>query len=74
MPTTPHVGKHFTGSETVRDIVIGMADGLALPFALAAGLSAAVSSTKIIATAGMARSHRHGAWRLSRRTHRPRAL
>ncbi len=54
MPATPHVEKHFTGSETVRDVVIGMADGLTVPFALAAGLSAAVSSTKIIATAGMA--------------------
>jgi vacuolar iron transporter family protein len=54
MPTTPHVEKHFMGSETVRDVVIGMADGLTVPFALAAGLSAAVTSTKIIATAGMA--------------------
>jgi vacuolar iron transporter family protein len=54
MPTTPHVQKHFMGSETVRDVVIGMADGLTVPFALAAGLSAVVSSTKIIATAGMA--------------------
>jgi len=54
MPTTPHIEKHFTGSQTVRDVVIGMADGLTVPFALAAGLSAAVSSTKIIATAGLA--------------------
>ena len=54
MPTTPHVEKHFMGSETVRDVVIGMADGLTVPFALAAGLSAAVTSTNIIATAGMA--------------------
>src|SRR3974390_3384285 len=54
MPTVPHIERHFTGSETVRDVVIGMADGLTVPFALAAGLSAAVSSTKIIATAGMA--------------------
>jgi vacuolar iron transporter family protein len=54
MPTTPHIEKHFMGSETVRDVVIGMADGLTVPFALAAGLSAAVTSTKIIATAGMA--------------------
>lgn len=54
MPITPHVEKHFTGSESVRDIVIGMADGLTVPFALAAGLSAAVTSTKIIATAGLA--------------------
>jgi hypothetical protein len=42
MPATPHVEKHFTASETVRDVVIGMADGLTVPFALAAGLSAAV--------------------------------
>jgi hypothetical protein len=53
MPTTLHVEKHFTGSETVRDVVIGMADGLTVPFALAAGLSAAISSTKMIATTGM---------------------
>ena len=49
MPATPHVEKHFRGSEQVRDVVIGMADGLTVPFALAAGLSAA-----IIVTAGMA--------------------
>ena len=54
MPTVPHVEKHFTASETVRDIVIGMADGLTVPFALAAGLSAAVSSTAVIVTAGLA--------------------
>jgi VIT1/CCC1 family predicted Fe2+/Mn2+ transporter len=54
MPATPHVEKHFTGSESVRDVVIGMADGLTVPFALAAGLSAAVTSTKVIVTAGMA--------------------
>jgi vacuolar iron transporter family protein len=54
MPTTPHMEKHFTGTATVRDVVIGMADGLTVPFALAAGLSAAVSSTKVIATAGLA--------------------
>jgi vacuolar iron transporter family protein len=54
MPTTPHIEKHFTGSATVRDVVIGMADGLTVPFALAAGLSAAVSSTKVIVTAGLA--------------------
>ena len=38
MPQTPHVERHFTASETVRDIVIGMSDGLTVPFALAAGL------------------------------------
>ena len=40
MPQIPHVEKHFTASETVRDIVIGMSDGLTVPFALAAGLGA----------------------------------
>jgi VIT1/CCC1 family predicted Fe2+/Mn2+ transporter len=54
MPATPHVEKHFTATEAVRDVVIGMADGLTVPFALAAGLAAAVSSTKIIVTAGLA--------------------
>lgn len=54
MPTTPHIERHFTATETVRDIVIGMADGLTVPFALAAGLAAAVSSTSIIVTAGLA--------------------
>lgn len=54
MPQTPHVEQHFTASETIRDIVIGMSDGLTVPFALAAGLSGAVSSTSIIVTAGLA--------------------
>ena len=54
MPATPHVEKHFTATETVRDVVIGMADGLTVPFALAAGLAAAVSSAKVIVTAGLA--------------------
>ena len=54
MPTTPHIEKHFTATETVRDVVIGMADGLTVPFALAAGLSAAVESTAVIVTAGLA--------------------
>lgn len=54
MPITPHTEKHFTAGETIRDIVIGMSDGLTVPFALAAGLSGAVSSTAIIITAGFA--------------------
>src|SRR6476660_940397 len=54
MPQTPHVEKHFTASESVRDIVIGMSDGLTVPFALAAGLSGAVASSSIIVTAGLA--------------------
>ena len=54
MPQTPHVERHFTASETVRDIVIGMSDGLTVPFALAAGLSGAVEASAIIITAGLA--------------------
>lgn len=54
MPQTKHIEKHFTSGEIVRDIVIGMSDGLTVPFALAAGLSGAVSSTAIIVTAGLA--------------------
>jgi VIT1/CCC1 family predicted Fe2+/Mn2+ transporter len=54
MPQTAHVEKHFTASETVRDVVIGMSDGLTVPFALAAGLSGAVASSGIIVTAGLA--------------------
>ncbi|MDB6030859.1 MAG: hypothetical protein JWM16_1197 [Verrucomicrobiales bacterium] len=54
MPTTPHIEKHFTASETVRDIVIGMSDGLTVPFALAAGLTGAISQTHLIVTAGFA--------------------
>jgi VIT1/CCC1 family predicted Fe2+/Mn2+ transporter len=51
---TPHVEKHFTATEVVRDVVIGMSDGLIAPFALAAGLSAAVASTDVVVTAGLA--------------------
>ena len=58
MPITPHVEKHFTATEAVRDIVIGMADGLTVPFALAAGISGAVAAnpnaTGIVVTAGFA--------------------
>ena len=54
MPSVPHIEKHFIASEAVPDVEIGMADGLTVPFALAAGLSAAVSSTAIIVTAGLA--------------------
>ena len=49
-----HSETHFTSTEVVRDIVIGMSDGLTVPFALAAGLSAAVDSSTIIVTAGLA--------------------
>jgi VIT1/CCC1 family predicted Fe2+/Mn2+ transporter len=49
-----HHEHHVTSSEVVRDIVIGMADGLTVPFALAAGLSGAVSSSGLVVTAGIA--------------------
>jgi VIT1/CCC1 family predicted Fe2+/Mn2+ transporter len=49
-----HNEQHFNGSELVRDIVIGMSDGLTVPFALAAGLSGAVSDSSIVVTAGIA--------------------
>jgi VIT1/CCC1 family predicted Fe2+/Mn2+ transporter len=54
MPQTRHVERHFTAGEVVRDIVIGMSDGLTVPFALAAGLTGAVASSGIIVTAGLA--------------------
>lgn len=54
MPQTPHVERHFTSSEVVRDVVIGMSDGLTVPFALAAGLSGAIQQAGIIVTAGLA--------------------
>lgn len=49
-----HQEKHFESSATVRDIVIGLSDGLTVPFALAAGLSGAVASSRIVVLAGLA--------------------
>jgi vacuolar iron transporter family protein len=54
MPSRPHIEKHFQATDTVRDIVIGMADGLTVPFALAAGLSGTVSNSSIVVVAGLA--------------------
>ena len=54
MPLTLHIEKHFTAGNAVRDIVIGMSDGLTVPFALAAGLTGAISQTHLIVTAGFA--------------------
>jgi vacuolar iron transporter family protein len=55
MHQAAHVERHFTASELVRDIVIGMADGLTVPFALAAGLSGVRDvHTTLIVTAGLA--------------------
>jgi vacuolar iron transporter family protein len=53
-PVHLHREEHVFRAETIRDIVIGMSDGLTVPFALAAGLSGAVSSTNLIIIAGMA--------------------
>jgi VIT1/CCC1 family predicted Fe2+/Mn2+ transporter len=54
MPTTSHIEKHFTAGNTVRDVVIGMSDGLTVPFALAAGLTGAITQSRLIITAGLA--------------------
>ena len=54
MPQTLHVERHFTGGEFVRDVVIGMSDGLTVPFVLAAGLSGAVASARVVVVAGLA--------------------
>ena len=52
--THQHIEHHFTASETVRDVVIGMSDGLTVPFALAAGLSGANVSSSVVVLAGLA--------------------
>src|SRR5215217_7465583 len=49
-----HVESHLKSPDFLRDIVIGMSDGLTVPFALAAGLSGAVSNSSIIVIAGIA--------------------
>jgi vacuolar iron transporter family protein len=55
MAAEPHIERHFRANETVRDIVIGMSDGLTVPFALAAGISGvAGAQTKIVVLAGLA--------------------
>lgn len=55
MPSArPHIEKHFTAGNFVRDVVIGMSDGLTVPFALAAGLSGAVQNTRLIVVGGLA--------------------
>ena len=50
----PHVETHLKSTDFLRDIVIGMSDGLTVPFALAAGLIGAVSDSRIIVIAGIA--------------------
>src|SRR5919199_337045 len=54
MNEAPHLEQHFTAGPTVRDVVIGMSDGLTVPFALAAGLTGAIASSRIVITAGLA--------------------
>ncbi len=54
MAHAPHIERHFSGNDMVRDIVLGMADGLTVPFALAAGLSGVVEGTGLVVTAGLA--------------------
>ena len=54
MALTQHVEHHFTAARSVRDVVIGMSDGLTVPFALAAGLTGAIASSRLIITAGFA--------------------
>jgi vacuolar iron transporter family protein len=54
VPLTPHTEKHFESSDVVRDIVIGMSDGLTVPFALAAGLSGAIDASRVVVVAGLA--------------------
>ncbi len=49
-----HIERHFTSSNFVRDMVIGMSDGLTVPFALAAGLSGAIANTRFIVIGGLA--------------------
>lgn len=49
-----HKEKHFTAGEIVRDVIIGVSDGLTVPFALAAGLSGANATSSIVLTAGIA--------------------
>ncbi len=52
--TSGHVETHFTGGAAVRDVVLGMSDGLTVPFALAAGISGAIASSHLVVAAGLA--------------------
>ena len=54
MDSSLHREDHFGSNELIKDIVIGMSDGLTVPFALAAGISGAISTTHIVVTAGLA--------------------
>ncbi|KAM0881203.1 hypothetical protein ACQ4PT_033090 [Festuca glaucescens] len=49
-----HRERHFTAGEVVRDVIMGVSDGLTVPFALAAGLSGASAPSSLVLTAGLA--------------------
>lgn len=49
-----HAEQHFTAGDMVRDVVVGMSDGLTVPFALAAGISGAIAQSHLVVTAGLA--------------------
>jgi VIT1/CCC1 family predicted Fe2+/Mn2+ transporter len=53
-PRRAHNEHHFDASDTVRDVIIGMSDGLTVPFALAAGITGAIAASHIVVTAGIA--------------------
>jgi VIT1/CCC1 family predicted Fe2+/Mn2+ transporter len=53
-PRAAHHEQHFNAGDAVRDVIIGMSDGLTVPFALAAGISGAIASSHIVVTAGIA--------------------
>ncbi len=53
-PRRSHNEHHFDAGDAVRDVIIGMSDGLTVPFALAAGISGAIASSHIVVTAGIA--------------------
>ena len=54
LPRDLHPEHHLTSSAMLQDVVIGLSDGLTVPFALAAGLSGAVASSGLVITAGLA--------------------
>ncbi len=54
LPILKHQEQHFTSTDTVRDVVIGMSDGLTVPFAIAAGMTGAAVGTHVVIIAGLA--------------------
>src|SRR3989441_13361604 len=54
MAVVRHREKHFAGSDAVRDLILGMSDGLTTPFALAAGLAGAATTNLLVVIGGLA--------------------